>query len=121
MSKKYLAIALIITILFISGCLVPPEEESVVEIEEKPATITVQDIEQAKAGTNTEEIRQKCAELLEIDLDTIAQPQPAVQQAPQPEPVAEEQQVVEIVEEPEPQPAEQTGVQIVYDENLSAN
>jgi PBP1b-binding outer membrane lipoprotein LpoB len=120
MSKTYLIFALIIAILFISGCLMPPEEEPMTEVEKETAAITVQDIEQAKTGTNTEEVRQKCAELLEIDLETLSQPQVVVQAT---EPVVQEQQVVEIVEEPvvETQVVEQTSVQIVYDENLSAN
>lgn len=112
MSKKYLIFALIITILFISGCLVPPEESPLVtEVETEATGLTVQEIEQAKEGTNLEEVRQKCADLLEIDLDTITQ---QIQ-----EPVAEEQQIVEIVEEPVNET--QTGVQIVYDENLTTN
>ena len=125
MSKSHLIFALIIIVLFISGCLVPPEEEPVVkaEVEAEATGLTVQDIEQAKTGTNTEEVKQKCAELLEIDLDMLAQPvEPVVETVPQ-EPVVEEQQIVEIIEEPvnETQIVEQTGVQIVYDENLSAN
>jgi len=117
MSKKYLIFALVITILFISGCLVPPETDTTVAKVETEATgLTVQDIEQATTGTNLEEVRQKCAELLEIDLETLSQPQTT-------ESVVEEQQVVEIVEEPvnETQVVEQTGVQIVYDENLTTN
>ena len=122
MSKKYLIFALIITILFISGCLVPPEEETTLtDVQTESDALSVQEIEQAKEGTNLEEVRQKCADLLEIDLETLSQPQAAVQQVP--EPVVQEQQVVEIVEElvNETQTVEQTGVQIVYDENLTTN
>ncbi|MBD3259318.1 hypothetical protein GF371_01670 [Candidatus Woesearchaeota archaeon] len=126
MSKKYLIFALITAILFISGCLMPPEEKAKTDA---PTGLSVQEIDAAIAGNNQEcieDVKQKCAELLEVDLNKAApQPQqPAIEQQP-----VEHQELVVVkepaVEQEKPETAEvvdqENQIQIVYDENLSLN
>ncbi|MBW3013012.1 hypothetical protein KY325_00415 [Candidatus Woesearchaeota archaeon] len=119
-------IALVMIMLFLTGCLMPPDVEQAKT--DAPTGLSVQEIDKAVASGDQEcieDIKQKCAELLEVDLNPVVVEQPQTVQQP---PIVNDPSIIVVEAEQETQPEsaelveqlnQQNQIQIVYDENLS--